>query len=63
MIARTKRQDIAWKLAREEMEVCGEMLNEVHQRQLRINKILFSSGFISEEQYEKVKKDYSAIKF
>jgi uncharacterized membrane protein len=59
---RTKRQNIAEKLVREEMEVCGGLLNEVYDRQLRINKILFANGFISEEKYEKVKKDYINMK-
>ena len=33
--------------------------DELLEKQLRVNFILFSEGFISEEQYEKVKENCS----
>ena len=56
-----KRRDIAEKVLREEMKICEGLLNEVYERQLSINKVLHANGFISKEEYEKVKKDYSAM--
>jgi membrane peptidoglycan carboxypeptidase len=53
-----KRFKIAAKVLKEETKVCDEMLNEVHERQKRIHKIMFHNGFISEEDYERAKKEY-----
>ena len=61
MPIKTKRQHLAEKLVQEEMGVCEGLLNEAIERHLRASKILFANGFISEEEYEKVKKDYSAL--
>jgi uncharacterized membrane protein len=61
MSIKTKRQYIAEKVVREEMEVCEGLLNEAYERHLKVSKILFANGFISEEEYEKVKKDYSTL--
>lgn len=63
MPVKTKRQHLAWKLVQEEMEVCEGLLNEAIERHLKVGKILFANGFISEEEYEKVKKDYSFVQF
>ena len=53
-----KRFKIAAKVLIEEMETCERMLDDVYERQVRIHKIMFHNGFISEEDYERAKKEY-----
>ena len=53
-----KRFKIAEKLLQEEMDACEKMLDEVHERQIRIHRMMFHNGFISREDYERAKKEY-----
>jgi hypothetical protein len=58
MVLKGKRFDIAGKVLKEEIDACEELLDEVYERQLKIHKIMVRNGFISQEDYEKAKKDY-----
>ena len=53
-----KRFKIAEKVLKEETRACEELLEEVHQRQIRIHRIMFHNGFISKEDYKKAKREY-----
>ena len=44
-------------MIREEIKYQEGSLEGLRERQLNVNEILFSNGFISEEQYEKVKEN------